>query len=92
MSCNVSSPTAGGDSLIFASPTPGAGGLQSFLVPLFVEPLDVVVASQDAISRLQFTPQQVQEVTGKMAPPVVDLAHYNISGTLGTHRGNVYVA
>lgn len=80
MSFSVSSPTAGGDSLIIASPAPGAGGLQSFLVPLFVEPLDVVVASQDAISRLQFTPQQVQEVTGKMAPPVVDLAHYYVSG------------
>lgn len=89
MSCSVSSPAAGGDSLIFASPTPGAGGLQGFLVPPFVEPLDVVVASQKAVSGLQFTPQEVQEVTGKMAPPVVDLAHYNVSGPLGEHIGEI---
>ncbi len=60
-------------------------------MPPFVEPLDVVVAPQEAISGLQFTPDQVQEVTGEMAPPVVDLAHYNVSGPLGTLRGNVEV-
>lgn len=49
----------GDDSPIFDSPTPGAGGLQSFLVPPFVEPLDVVVASQEAVSGLQFTPQEI---------------------------------
>lgn len=54
---NVSSPAAGGDSLCFASPTLGAGGLQSFLVPPFIESLDVIVAPQKAVSRLQFTAQ-----------------------------------
>ena len=56
-----------------------------------VEPLHIVVASQEAVSGLQFTPQQVQEVIGKVAPPVVDLAHYNVSGSLATSRGNVKV-
>lgn len=56
-------------------------------MPPFVEPLDVVVASQEAVSGLQFTPEDVQEVTRKVAPPVVDLAHYNVSGALGAHRG-----
>lgn len=56
-----------------------------------VESLDVVAASQESVSRLQFTTQQVQEVTGKVAPPVVDLAHYNVSGPLGISRGNVKV-
>lgn len=57
VSCIVSSPAAGGHSPIAGSPTLGAGGLQSFLVPPFVESLDVVVASQEAVSRLQFTAQ-----------------------------------
>lgn len=65
---------------MFGSPTPGAGGLQGFLVPPFVEPLDVVAASQEAVPGLQFTPQQGQEVIGKVAPPVVNLTHYNVSG------------
>lgn len=73
------------------SPTPGAGGLQGFLVPPFVEPLHVVVASQEAVPGLQFTPQQVQEVIGKMAPPVVDLTHHDVSGPLGRNMGNVGV-
>lgn len=77
---SVSSPAAGGDSLIIASPAPGASGLQGFLVPSFVKPLDVVVASKEAVARLQFTSQQVQEVSGEMAPPVVDLAHDYVSG------------
>lgn len=67
---------------MFGSSTPGAGRLQGFLVSPFVESLDVAVASQEAISRLQLTPKQVQEVIWKMAPPVVDLAHYNVSGPL----------
>lgn len=65
------------------SSTPGAGGLQGFLVSPFVEPLDVAVASQEAVSRLQFAPQQVQEVIWKMASSMVDLAHYNVPGPLG---------
>lgn len=72
---------------MFGSSTPGAGGLQGFLVSPFVEPLDVAVASQEAVSRLQFAPQQVQEVIWKMAPSVVELAHYNVSGPLGSSRG-----
>lgn len=59
VSCNVSSPAAGGASLMFGSSTPGASGLQGFLVSPFVEPLHVAVASQEAISRLQFATQQV---------------------------------
>lgn len=39
------------------SPALGARGLEGFLVPPLVESLDVVVASQEAVSRLQFTPQ-----------------------------------
>lgn len=76
-------------SLMLGSPTPGAGGLQGFLVPPFVESLHVVVASQEAVSGLQFTPQQVQEVVGKMAPPMVDLTHDNVSGPLRKNMGNV---
>ena len=49
-------------------------------MPPFVESLDVVIAAQEAVSGLQFTTQKVQEVAGKMTPPVVDLAHYNVSG------------
>lgn len=45
----------------------------------FVEPLDVAVASQETVTGLEFTPQQGQEVIGKMAPPVVDLTHDNVS-------------
>lgn len=70
-----------------SSPTSGAGGLQGFLVPSFVESLHVVVASQEAVSGLQSTTQQVQKVIGKMAPPVVNVTHYNVSGPFGTSRG-----
>lgn len=80
-SCSVSSPAAGGDILIAASSTPGAGGLQGFLVPPLVEPLDVVVASQEAISGLQFPPEEAQEVSGEMSPPVIDLTHYDVPGS-----------
>lgn len=73
--------------LIFGSPTPGAGGLQGLLVPPLVESLDVVVASQEAVSGLQFTPEQVQEVTGQVAPPVVDLTHNDVSGPLRMNGG-----
>lgn len=82
-SCNVFSPAAGCGSPILASPAPAAGGLQGFLVPSLIEPLDVVVASQQTVSRFQFPPQQVQEVSGKVAPPVVDLAHDDVSCTFG---------
>ena len=78
-------------SLMLGSPTPGAGGLQGFLMPPFVESLHVVVASQESIPRLQFTPQQIQEIVRKMAPPVVDLTHYDVSGSLGTNIRNVGV-
>lgn len=50
-------------------------------MPPFVEPLDVVAASQKPIARLQFTAQKIKEVVGKMAPPVVDVPHYNVSGS-----------
>lgn len=50
--CEVSSPAAGGDVLVGGSPTPGADGLQSFLVSPFVEPFDVVAAAQEAIPGL----------------------------------------
>lgn len=53
-------------------------------MPPFVEPLDVVVAPQEPISRLELPSQQVQEVTGKVAPPMVDVPHNNVSGTLET--------
>lgn len=66
---------------ILASPAPGAGGLQGFLVPSLIEPLDVVVASQQTISWFQFPAQQVQEVPRKVTPPVVDLAHDDVSCT-----------
>ena len=59
--------------------TPGPGGLKDFLVPPFVESLDVAVASENAVARLQSAQQQVEEVAGQVAPPVVDLPHYNIS-------------
>lgn len=49
-------------------------------MPPFVEALDVAVASQNAIARLQFPHQQAEEVAGQVAPPVVDLSHYNVSG------------
>lgn len=48
----------------------------------FVESLDVAVALENPIAGLQFTQQQVEEVAGQMAPPVVDLPHYNVSGPL----------
>ena len=60
-------------------------------MPPFVESLHVVVASQESIPRLQFTPQQIQEIVRKMAPPVVDLTHYDVSGSLGTNIRNVGV-
>lgn len=88
-SSNVSSPAAGGDSPILASPAPGPGGLQDFLVPSLVEPLDVVVAPQQTVSRFQFPPQQVHKVTGKVAPPVVDLAHDDVSGTFEGNPGDM---
>ena len=62
-------------------PTLGAGGLQGFLVSPLVEALDVVVATQEAVPWLQFSPQQGQEVVGEVAPPVVDLTHYNVPAT-----------
>lgn len=71
---------------MLGSPAPGACGLQSFLVSPLIEPLDIVAASQKSVSRLQFTTQQVQEVIGKVTPPVVDLAHYNVSGPLGISK------
>lgn len=77
----------GGNCLVSGSPAPGARGLQCLLVSPLVEPLDVVVAAQEAVSGLQFPPQQVQEVTGEVAPPVVDLPHYNVSGPLGASGG-----
>lgn len=89
--CSVSSPAARGDSLISGSPTPGARGLQSFLVSPLVVSLDVAVASQDAVPGLQFTTQQVQEFRGEVASSVVDLTHYDISGPLGRKRANVEV-
>lgn len=49
-------------------------------MPPFVEPLDVAVALEDAVAGLQSTQQQVEEVAGQMAPPVVDLPHYDVSG------------
>lgn len=54
-----------------------------------VEPLDVAVASQKSVSGFQLASQQVQEVTGKVAPPVVELTHDDVSGSLGTSRGDV---
>lgn len=78
-----------GGSPILASPAPSAGGLQGFLVPLLIKPLNVVVASQQTISWFQFSPQQVQEIPGKVAPPVVDLAHDDVSCTFGKSRENV---
>lgn len=60
--------------------TPGEGGLGDFLVPPFVESFDVAVASENAIAGLQSTQQQVEEVAGQVAPPVVDLAHHNVPG------------
>lgn len=89
--CSVSSPAARGDSLISGSPTPGARGLQSFLVSPLVVSLDVAVASQDAVPGLQFTTQQVQEFRGEVASSVVDLTHYDVSGPLGRKRANVEV-
>lgn len=55
-------------------------------MPPFVEPLDVVVASQEAVPGLQLPPQEAQQVAGKVAPPVVDLTHDDVSGALGTQR------
>lgn len=52
-------------------------------MPPFVEPLDVVVASQKAVAGLQSAAQQGQEVVGEVAPPVVDLTHYNVSAPWG---------
>lgn len=52
----------------------------------FVEPLGVVVAPHEAIAWLQLPAQQVQEVTGKVSPPVVDLTHYDVSGSLETGK------
>lgn len=49
-------------------------------MPPFVESFNVAVASENTIAGLQFTQQQVEEVAGQMAPPVVDLSHYNVSG------------
>lgn len=49
-------------------------------MPPFVESLDVAVASENAIAGLQFPHQQAEEVAGQMAPPVVDLSHYDVSG------------
>lgn len=54
-----------------------------------VEPLDVAVASQKSVSGFQLASQQVQDVIGKVAPPVVDLTHDNVSGSLGTSREEV---
>lgn len=82
MDCNVSSCAAGGSSSTTALSAPGAGGLGDFLVSPFVESLDVAVALENPIAGLQFTQQQVEEVAGQMAPPVVDLPHYNVSGPL----------
>lgn len=58
-------------------------------MPSLVEPLDVVVAPQQTISWFQFSPQQVHEVTGKVAPPVVDLAHDDVSSTFGGKTGEM---
>lgn len=58
-------------------------------MPSLVEPLDVVVAPQQAVSWFQFSPQQVHEVTRKVAPPVVDLAHDDVSGTFGGKTGEM---
>lgn len=75
------------------SPTLGAGSLQGFLVSPLVEALDVVVAAQEAVPWLQFAPQQGQKVIGEVAPPVVDLTHYNVPATyriaLGEERVSV---
>lgn len=80
LDCNVPSYAAGGDSSVTALSTPGAGGLGHFLVPPFVESFDVAVAPENAIAGLQFPQQQAEEVARQMAPPVVDLPHYNVSG------------
>lgn len=52
-------------------------------MPPLIEPLDVVVTSQKTVSRFQFPPEQVHKVPGKVAPPVVDLAHDDVSCTFG---------
>lgn len=80
--CSVSSRAAGGDSVTTALSAPGAGGLGHFLVPPLVESLDVAVAFEDAVAGLQLRQQQAEEVGGQVAPPVVDLAHYNVPGPL----------
>lgn len=80
MDCNVSSCAAGGNSFVTVLSAPGAGGLGHFLVPPFVESLDVAVAFENSIAGLQFAQQQVEQITGQVAPPMVDLAHYNVSG------------
>lgn len=51
-----------------------------------VEPLDVVIAPQEAVPWLQLPTQQVQKVTGKVSPPVVDLTHHDVSGSLETNK------
>lgn len=56
-----------------------------------VVPLDVAVASQDAVPGLQLATQHVQEVSGEVASSVVDLTHYDVSGALRSERGNVEV-
>ena len=58
---------------------PGPAGFQRSLVLPLVEPLHVVVASQQTVSRLQFTSQDGEEVTGQVASPMVDLTHHDVS-------------
>jgi len=65
------------------SSAPGARRFQGLLVPPLVEPLHVAVAAQDTIAGLQLATQQGQEVTGKVASPMVNLTHDDVSASCG---------
>ena len=77
-SCNESSRAIGGAGERSSSPTLRAHGLLGLLVSPLVVPLDVVVAPQQSVPRLEFAPNDGQEVTWQVAPPVVDLPHDDV--------------